>query len=111
MSDHEHVTVNVNLNVRFASMDESTKHTLAQIINQGRKIMAALDELATKVAANKDVTDSAILLLNGLKAKLDAAIASGDPVKIQALSDSLGTETQTLADAVTANTPADPDAP
>jgi hypothetical protein len=45
-------------------------------------------------------------MLNGLKERLDAAIASGDPAALVALSASLGTDTQELADAVAANTPA-----
>ncbi len=68
--------------------------------------MAELDDLKTAVAKNKDVVDSAIVLIQGLKAKLDAAIASGDPAALKALSDSLGAEDQALADAVAANTPA-----
>lgn len=66
-------------------------------------IMSALENLRAQVEANTTVTESAITLLNGLKAKLDDAIASGDPAAIQALSDSLGAETQRLADAVQAN--------
>lgn len=68
--------------------------------------MAELDDLRAAVARETEVDESAIVLLNGLKAKLDAAIAAGDPAALKALSDSLGTESQKLADAVTANTPA-----
>ena len=67
---------------------------------------AELQELTAKVAANSVVIDSAVELLNGLKERLDAAIASGDPAALAALSASLGTDTQELADAVAANTPA-----
>lgn len=73
-----------------------------------KRIMTALDNLRDQVARNKSVTDSAIVLLQGLKQKLDDAIASGDPAAVQAVSDSLGTETDSLAAAVTANTPAAP---
>lgn len=76
------------------------------ILRALENIMAALDDLKAAVAKNTDVTESAIVLLQGLKAKLDEAIASDDPAALQALSDQLGTETQKLADAVTANTPA-----
>jgi hypothetical protein len=71
----------------------------------GVKIMSALSDLQDKVAALKTVGDSAIALLNGLKAALDAAIASNDPAALQALSDSIGSETDALAAAVSANTP------
>lgn len=66
-------------------------------------------ELATlqaAVAHETDVVDGAIVLLEGLKTKLDAAIAAGDPAALQALSDSIGAETEKLASAVAANTPA-----
>ncbi len=68
--------------------------------------MAELDDLKTAVQKNTDVEESAIVLLNGLKSKLDAAIAAGDPAALKALSDSLGTESDKLAAAVVANTPA-----
>lgn len=69
-----------------------------------------LTDLAAQVAAENTVIDSAVTLLSGLKAALDAAIASGDPAQIQAISDSIGAEQQKLADAITANTPAAPTA-
>lgn len=69
--------------------------------------MAALDDLKAQVEANTTVDESAVALLQGLKAKLDAAIASGDPAAVKALSDQLGASTQRLADAVAANTPAE----
>ncbi len=70
--------------------------------------MATLDDVVAAVAAESTVVDSAVTLLTSLKAALDAAIASGDPTKIQAVSDSIGAQTKTLADAVAANTPAAP---
>ena len=67
-----------------------------------------LSELTTRVTASGDATDSAVLLLQGLKEKLDAAIASNDPAALKALSDSLGQNTDELAAAILANTPAQP---
>lgn len=80
---------------------------LTQQVNQ---VMTVLTDLQAKVAANTAVTQSAVTLIQGLKAKLDDAIASGDPAQLQALSDQLGTDDQALADAVAANTPAAPSA-
>ncbi len=77
-----------------------------RIIQTLEKVMAELDDLKAAVAKETEVDESAIVLLQGLKAKLDAAIAAGDPAALKALSDSLGTESQKLADAVAANTPA-----
>lgn len=70
--------------------------------------MSALDELKAAVAAEDTEIASAITLLNGLKAALDAAIASGDPAALKALSDDIGAQTAALAAAVTANTPTGP---
>ena len=67
-------------------------------------IMAQLDDLETKVAANTDVTQSAVILLKGLH---DELIAAGtDPVKLKALGDKLQSNTDTLAQAVAENTDA-----
>lgn len=60
-------------------------------------------ELENEVAEDKTVKESAITLLTGLKAALDAA--GTDPVKLKALSDSLSSNTDALAAAVLANTP------
>ena len=65
-----------------------------------------LEALRAEVARNTSVDESAVTLLRGLKAKLDAAIATHDPAALQALSDSLAADTNKLADAVTENTPA-----
>lgn len=70
-------------------------------------IMAAsLDALTAAVAKAVSVEESAITLIAGLKAQLDAAIASNDPAQLQALSDSLGAENSKLAAAVGAGEPA-----
>lgn len=65
-----------------------------------------LSDLKSKVEANAVVSDSAVILLKGLKTRLDEAIASNDPAELQALSDALGTDTQELAEAIATNTPA-----
>lgn len=82
------------------------------IVVSGDSTMSILASLQAKVAANNEVIGSAIVLIQGLKAKLDDAIASGDPAVMQALSDSLGQSDTALADAIAANTPSDtPPAP
>lgn len=84
------------------------------LITLGERILSALDSLKTNVANNTTVIQSAIVLIQGLKQKLDDAIASGDPAQVQALSDELGAQDAALAQAVAANTPAaatDPNAP
>lgn len=66
--------------------------------------MSALDDLTAAVAANDTVVDSAVTLLQGLKAALDAA--GTDPGKLAALSSDIAAKTKVLSDAVAANTPA-----
>lgn len=76
------------------------------------KVTQQLDALAAQVAANTTVVQSAIVLINGLKTSLDAAIAAqadGDNgAALQALSDQLAATDSALANAVAANTPAAP---
>ncbi len=69
------------------------------------KIMTDLTELTSEVEEIKTVSQSAIVLLNGLKQKLDAA--GTDPVKLKELSQSLDANSQELAAAVSANTTAE----
>lgn len=67
---------------------------------------AQLDALTAEVSQTTTVIDSAIALIQGLKAALDAA--GTDPAKLQALSDSLDAKQKQLAQAVADNTPAAP---
>ena len=62
-----------------------------------------LADLTTKVSDTKTVIDSAIVLIQGIKAALDAAGAN--PVALKALSDSLAASDAALAAAIVANTP------
>lgn len=80
--------------------------SLETLHRKADKMAGELDALKAAVQRNTDVEESAIVLLKGLKDKLDAAIASGNPADLQALSDALGAESTKLADAVTQNTPA-----
>lgn len=79
---------------------------LLAITSQLEKIMSALTDLQAAVAAEDTVIDSAVTLLQGLKAALDAA--GTDPVALKALSDDIGAKTTGLSNAITANTPAAP---
>lgn len=70
-----------------------------------RSTQMTLAELQAEVERNTAVDQSAITLLAGLSAQLDAALASGDPLAVQWLADTLRGSTDQLANAVTANTP------
>lgn len=72
-----------------------------------KKMAQELEDLKAAVAKDTEVDQSAITLLQGLKQKLDDAIASGDPAQLTALSQQLGSNAQALSDAIVANTPAD----
>lgn len=80
---------------------------LTRIEGKVNTMAGELDTLKAAVAANTTVIGSAIALIQGIKAKLDAAIAAGDPAALTALSAELGAQDQALSDAVTANTPAE----
>lgn len=98
------VTVNVFLHPGDEHQIRRIEESLAALIHQGVTIMADLTALQASVEKTTTVEQSAIVLLQGLKAQLDAA--GTDPVALKALSDSLDTNDQALADAITANTPA-----
>lgn len=68
-----------------------------------RKIMAKLDDLAAAVAETKAVAESAIVLINGIADRIEAA--GVDEVQLASLTASLREETADLAAAVSANTP------
>ena len=65
--------------------------------------MASLAELRAEVEETKTVQASAVVLLQGLKAKLDEAIANGNMAEVEALTAELDATTNALASAVAAN--------
>ena len=74
---------------------------LDQLLAQGVKEMAALDDLTTQVTASVGAEQSAITLIQGLHA---AILAAGtDPTKLAALTSQLATSQAALAAAVAAN--------
>lgn len=73
------------------------------------KIMADLTQIEQEVAEAKTAQQSAVILLQSLKQKLDEA--GTDPVKLKALSDDLSASTDALAAAVVANTPSEGEEP
>lgn len=77
---------------------------LNSIISKQNSLMADLTQLTQDVQSNATVIGSAITLLQGLKEKLDAA--GTDATKLAELSASLEAQTNSLASAVAANTPA-----
>ena len=84
----------------------SARSILDLILKKVNSMSDELSALQASVAKNTTVTQSAITLIQGIKTALDAAIASGDPAALTALSASLDADDTALAAAVSANTPA-----
>ena len=78
------------------------------MLGEESKMAGELDSLRSQVEQTVTVERSAIVLLQGLKTALDAAIASGNPAALTDLSAQLGASAGALADAIVANTPAAP---
>jgi hypothetical protein len=75
------------------------------MIQRKEEVMGVeLDNLTAQVKANTEVEASAVVLLKGLAAQIEAI--KTDPVALQGLSDSLKASADQLAEAVVANTPA-----
>lgn len=81
---------------------------LTGLVAQGAEMSNELGDLELEVARNTTVEGSALTLIQGFAAQL--AAAGTDPVKLKALRDTLATNDDALAAAVTANTPAAPPA-
>lgn len=92
----------------LARGQQEIRMLLYLVLHQEVRMAGELDALRAQVTRNTEVDESAIVLLNGIKALLDAAIASGNPQALLDLSTQLGTSTDALAAAVAANTPAVP---
>jgi hypothetical protein len=82
---------------------------------QGGMMALSLQALRDEVARNRTVDESAKALIEGLVAKVQELIDAGgsaiDPAELQALVDDIKGSTDTLASAVSANTPAPPPTP
>ena len=98
----------LRLFVQLDRIERKCDQILVNLAREENVLMALIDDVAADVTAQTTVIDSAVTLLNGLSDQLAAAIASGDPAKVQAVKDSIDTNTAKLAAAVAANTPAAP---
>ena len=74
-----------------------------QLLTERMNVMTVqMQALTEQVTANNQLIESAKVLINGIATELIAV--KDDPIKIQALADSLAAEDTTLAAAITANT-------
>lgn len=77
---------------------------LSRIIIRKEDLMAGeLAVLTAEVAETKGVIQSAIVLINGFRSRLDEAIAAGNPAKLTELASELDATANDLAAAVAAN--------
>jgi hypothetical protein len=107
MIRHQHdVTVTIRADRDSLEKLDTVIRLLRFIVRKEEMMAGELDALRVQVSRNAEVDASAIVLLRGIKAALDAAIAAGDPAALTELSNSLGASTDALAQAVTENTPA-----
>jgi hypothetical protein len=103
----------IEININQGSQNQSAVLKLltdiaTSILNLKETTMATLADIQAAVAAENSVVQSAVTLLQGLKAQLDAAIASNDPAALAQLSSDIQAQTAALSAAVAANTPAAP---
>ena len=98
----------IHIHIHHHQIDEKKIDKLLELAivnNQNqRQIMTDLTEITQEVTESTDAQQSAAILLQDLKARLDAA--GTDPVALKALSDALSSSTDALAAAIVANTPA-----
>jgi hypothetical protein len=72
--------------------------------------MADFSGMQAEVERNRSVVGSAVALINGIAAKIDAAVAANDAsdnTQLTDLANSLRSDSDSLAAAVGANTPAE----
>ena len=99
------VDLNVFLHPGATPHFEDQLNRILDAIHQlGIKMANELADLTAQVAQTNTVIGSAITLIQGIKAALDAA--GTNPAALKALSDSLATSDAALAAAIVANTPA-----
>jgi len=77
-----------------------------RVVREEERQMSALTDLQAEVEKVKTVEASAVTLITNIAQMLRDAIAAGDPAALTKLASDLDASATTLADAVTANTPA-----
>lgn len=94
-----------SLNVQISQLREQIQQMQQSQDDEEVQIMAALDDLRTQVAQNASVEGSAVTLIQGIAAQLQQALSSGDQAALQDLTNNLKSSADSLAAAVTQNTP------
>ena len=97
------IWITANLSPADRALLSAISSKLDLLLKKEGTIMAQLDTLEAQVKANTDVEASAVTLIQGIAAALEAA--KTDPVKVQALADALKASADNLSAAIVANTP------
>ncbi len=92
----------VNLHVHLELSDRAMQK-LDTLLAQGVTMSAALDKITAEVTETKGIIQSAVTLINGLAGQIRDL--KDDPAALDALADSLDSDSKALADAVAANSP------
>lgn len=93
--------------VRLVRIERAINANTVNDIITREALMADFTDLTAEVEANGDAVDSAVTLLNALSAQL--VDAADDPAEIRAIAEELSGNSNRLAQAVAANTPAGPE--
>jgi len=96
---------------RLKRIEQKLDLLIRNIEAMSTTISANLQALETQIAQNTSVEGSAVTLIQGLAAQLQAALASGDDAALPALTQQLNASATALAAAIAANTPAAPSTP
>lgn len=105
------LTIHVHHYIHAEPACGEIKQTLDQLLAQGVAMSAATDKITAEVTETKGIIQSAITLIGSIAAQIRENKA--DQTALDALADSLDTDSSALAAAVAANSPApvEPPAP
>lgn len=98
---HLHIEGLTGIETRLSAIERK----LDLVLGMEATTVADLSVLANEVQNNTDASNGIVVVVNRLADELEAAAT--DPAQVQALADQLRSNTQQLADAIVANTPAD----
>jgi hypothetical protein len=111
---HEHLTRHGSLLEEVIARLDRVETTLLNMFQKVGLMSVELDQLTAQVKANTDAEDAAVIALNGIAARIDAAVATATAAgaspatlaAITALSTDLKAHADPLAAAIVADTPA-----
>src|SRR5687768_2893894 len=87
-----------------ASVTEGLLSVVRLLERVEKNLMSVVDDLKMEVAKNRDVTASAVALLQQLTSKLQSAASNQDLDKINEILNEVRMDSQVLGEAVAANT-------